>query len=67
MSQVIPAVGGEVIVVNGRCRGARATLLSLDTDNFAASVRVSGDGADRGTILERAEYEDICKALPADG
>lgn len=64
-SQVIPAVGGEVLVVNGRCRGERATLLSLDTDAFSASVRVTSDG-DLGTVLDKVEYEDICKAVPVE-
>ncbi|CAN0485366.1 unnamed protein product, partial [Scytosiphon promiscuus] len=61
---VIPAQGGEVLIVNGRCRGARATLLSLDTEAFAASVRVTSDGSDFGTVLHKVEYEDICKAVP---
>lgn len=65
--QVIPAVGGEVLIVNGRCRGERATLLSLDTDAFAASVRVTSDGPDSGTVLDKVEYEDICKAVPVEG
>ena len=52
------------MVVNGRCRGARATLLSLDTEAFAASVRVTSDGPDFGTVLHKVEYEDICKAVP---
>lgn len=64
--QVIPAVGGEVLIVNGRCRGERATLLSLDTDAFAASVRVTSDGPDLGTVLDKVEYEDVCKAVPLD-
>lgn len=67
MRQVIPAVGGEVLIVNGRCRGQRATLLSLDTDAFSASVRVTSDGSDDGTVLDGVEYEDICKALPLEG
>lgn len=65
-TQVIPAVGGEVLIVNGRCRGERATLLSLDTDAFAASVRVTSDGPDLGTVLDKVEYEDVCKAVPLD-
>lgn len=64
--QVIPAIGGEVMVVNGRCRGCRAILLSLDTEAFSASVRVTSDGPDRCTVLNKVEYEDICKAVPID-
>ena len=64
---MIPAIGGEVVIVNGRYRGARATLLSLDTDAFAASVRVTSDGPDQGTVINSVEYEDICKASPVGG
>lgn len=59
-------MGGEVLIVNGRCRGERATLLSLDTDAFAARVRVASDGPDFGTVLDKVEYEDVCKAVPLD-
>lgn len=55
-----------MLVVNGRCRGERATLLSLDTDAFSASVRVTSEGPDLGTELDNVEYEDICKAVPVD-
>lgn len=54
------------MVVNGRCRGCRATLLSLDTEAFSASVRITGDNPERGTVLDKVEYEDICKAVPLD-
>ncbi|CAM9202353.1 unnamed protein product [Ascophyllum nodosum] len=67
LETVIPAIGGEVVIVNGRYRGARATLLSLDTDAFAASVRVTSDGPDQGTVINSVEYEDICKASPVGG
>eukprot|EP00903_Cladosiphon_okamuranus_P006907 g6722.t1 len=66
LETVIPAVGGELLIVNGRCRGERATLLSLDTDAFAASVRVTSDGPDFGTVLDKVEYEDVCKAVPLE-
>ena len=52
--------GAEVLLVNGRARGARAELLSLDLDAFCASVRLlSGEHA--GATLERVEYEDMSK------
>ena len=60
LETVIPAVGAEVLLVNGRARGARAELLSLDLDAFCASVRLlSGEHA--GATLERVEYEDMSK------
>ncbi|CAM9311570.1 unnamed protein product [Choristocarpus tenellus] len=64
LETVIPAVGGEVLVVNGMGRGCRGKLLSLDTDNFSASVLLM-DGVEEGKTLKRVEYEDICKAVPA--
>ena len=54
------SVGAEVVLVNGRARGARAELLSLDLEAFCASVRLlSGEHA--GATLERVEYEDMSK------
>ena len=49
-----------MLIVNGRCRGARGTLLAIDVAKFCARVRVE-DGPRRGTELEAVEYEDICK------
>ncbi|CAN0394720.1 unnamed protein product, partial [Scytosiphon promiscuus] len=46
--------------------GERGTLLSLDTDAFAASVRITSDGPNLGTVLDKVEYEDFCKALPVE-
>lgn len=54
------------MIVNGPCRGCRAALLSLDTEGFCASVRVTSKGPDHGRVLDRVEYEDICKAVPED-
>ena len=38
--QVIPSVGARVRIVNGRARGASATLLKLDVDNFCVALQV---------------------------
>ncbi len=33
-------MGGTVLIVNGKGRGSKAELLSLDIDNFCASIQV---------------------------
>ncbi len=40
LETVIPAIGCTVLIVNGKCRGSKAELLSLDIDNFCASIKV---------------------------
>ena len=53
-------VGATVLIVNGRCRGETAELLSINQDAFCVTVKVDG-GEQRGRVLEKVEYEDICK------
>ena len=50
-------------LVNGRYRGATATLLAINETDFCVSVRLEGPAADAGRELERVEYEDICKLV----
>jgi len=57
---VIPAAGGKVRLVNGRGRGEAATLLAIDEEKFCVSARID-DGPAAGTVLDRVEYEDVCK------
>jgi transcription antitermination factor NusG len=59
LETVIPQPGGAVLVVNGAFRGAKASLLEVDTSKFQAKVAIRGgefDGRERW-----CEYEDICK------
>ncbi|CAM9427356.1 unnamed protein product [Phaeothamnion confervicola] len=65
LETVIPQVGRRVLIVNGRRRGARAELLSVDTASFSVSVRLV-DGPATGTVLEMLEYEDVCKLDDAE-
>ncbi|KAG5185239.1 antigenic determinant of recA protein [Tribonema minus] len=60
LETVIPALGKDVLIVNGRCRGSIAELLALDVDNFCARVRVV-DGPQKGTELPKVDYENISK------
>jgi len=60
LETVVPQVGSTVLVLNGRCRGETATLLSIDQERFCVTAKVDG-GEQRGRVLEGVEYEDICK------
>lgn len=42
LETVIPQPGGAVLVVGGPHKGARATLLDIDTAGFKAKVRLQG-------------------------
>ena len=66
LETVIPKVGGAVRVVNGRGRGCAAQVLAINTDQFCVAVRVSGEGQPlpHGTVLDKVEYEDVCKLEP---
>lgn len=60
LETVIPAVGGTVLILNGRGKGLLAEMLELDVDNYAAKVRVL-EGVLKGEKLKGAAYEDISK------
>ena len=60
LETVIPQVGGRVLVVNGEFVGQKATLESIDTRKFCASIRIV-KGPDSGTVVPSIDYEDICK------
>jgi DNA/RNA-binding protein KIN17 len=60
LETVIPAVGGSVLIVNGKGKGLLAELLELDVDNYAAKVKVV-EGVLKGETLKAVAYEDISK------
>lgn len=60
LETVIPKVGGTVLIVNGRCRGARATLEELKVESFCCSVKVL-EGPFEGVELDSVELEDVSK------
>jgi DNA/RNA-binding protein KIN17 len=60
LETVIPAVGGRVVIVNGRGRGEIARLLAIDEERFCVRVEVEG-GPRAGTLIDAIEYEDVCK------
>ena len=60
LETVIPkSVGEKVRVVNGRYRGAKGRVESLDKRECRGEVRLSG-GEDSGLLVE-LDYEDFCK------
>ena len=62
LETVIPRIGSNVRILNGRCRGARAELTAINVDKFNVSLRVT-EGPRRGVVLEGVEYEDVSKLL----
>lgn len=56
LETVLAALGQPVLVVRGKHRGERAVLTTLDTERYAAHVRLA-----RGQAELQLEYEDVCK------
>ena len=52
--------GKPIMVVNGRGRGCRGTLLRINEDKYNAVIRIE-EGPLSGREIERVEYEDISK------
>ncbi|KAI1729397.1 domain of kin17 curved DNA-binding protein domain-containing protein [Ditylenchus destructor] len=59
LETVIPAIGRDMLIVNGAYRGERATLLEIMEDKFMLKLRIK-QGTRNGRILEVA-YEDASK------
>jgi DNA/RNA-binding protein KIN17 len=59
LETVIPAIGSKVKIVNGAYRGQEATLLSINTEQFKAQIRL--DTGNRTASVIQIDYEDICK------
>lgn len=60
LETVVPAIGKEVLILNGKGRSCRGELLSLDLDNFSGSVRILSGPSSR-EVLPAVEYEDMSK------
>lgn len=60
LETVIPKPGRKVKVVNGLGRGCVAKLLDISVDDFCARIRIDS-GSHKGEVLDRVEYEDICR------
>jgi DNA/RNA-binding protein KIN17 len=60
LETVLPKANGSLLIVNGRCRGMRATLLRIHEDKFNCDVRIE-EGAHAKLELTGVDYEDVCK------
>lgn len=60
LQTVLPAIGKNVLIVNGSFLGEIAALESIDEKNFCCSVSLKS-GPLKGKVLEKIQYEDICK------
>ncbi|EEY64363.1 uncharacterized protein PITG_02945 [Phytophthora infestans T30-4] len=60
LETVIPKPGRKVKVVNGLGRGCTAKLLDISVNDYCARIRIDS-GSHRGEVLDRVEYEDICR------
>ena len=62
---VIPRVGGQVLIVNGRGRGHTAVVRAIHEDKYCCDVAILKEFAKtcgpEGLLLTRVEYEDVSK------
>ena len=56
LETVVPKEGKAVWIVNGRARGKKAKVVSLDKERCKATLKL-----DDGAILERVDYDDFSK------
>jgi len=60
LETVIPAIGREVLIVNGAYEGEKATLLGLNEASFSVKLRIES-GLLKSKVLETIKLEDVCK------
>lgn len=60
METVLPAIGKQVLVLNGAYRGEVADLDKINIDDFNAELTIK-TGNFKGKIIKNIQYEDISK------
>jgi DNA/RNA-binding protein KIN17 len=65
LETVIPARGKPVMIVNGKFKGERGCLETLDSERFCVSVRLSASSSFAGLLVTNIEFEHVCKVAPA--
>jgi hypothetical protein len=65
LETTVPKEGQACRIVNGPGRGKDGVAERLRRDDFCVDVRLPAAGTDegggKGQLLERVEYEDVCK------
>lgn len=60
LETVLPALGKQVIVLNGAYRGEMATIENINVDKFCATIKITS-GHFKGKTIKDIQYEDISK------
>lgn len=60
LETVIPAIGKNVLVVNGAYRGTEAVLQAINEKAFSCTVKLTS-GLSSGRIVQGVQYEDVSK------
>jgi len=60
LETVLPAIGKQVLILNGAYRGETATLEAINEKDFNAKLMISS-GTLNGRIVNGVQYEDISK------
>jgi DNA/RNA-binding protein KIN17 len=58
LETVVPKEGGQILLLQGRHRGALADIARLRVEDFGADVRL----VSTGEVIEKVPYEDFSKA-----
>jgi DNA/RNA-binding protein KIN17 len=71
LETVIPKIGGDVLILNGRGRGQVATVVSINEADYNCDIKVhasvpGGASIYGGRVLQSIEYEDISKYAYAE-
>lgn len=60
LETVLPALGKQVLVLNGAYRGEVAVIRGIDVNKFSATIEISS-GNFKGKEIKDVQYEDISK------
>ncbi|XP_052888984.1 DNA/RNA-binding protein KIN17 [Anopheles moucheti] len=60
LETVIPAVGKQILVLNGGYRGCTAALKAINTERYSVTIEIAS-GPLKGRLVSNVAYEDISK------
>lgn len=58
LESVVPRIGKRVLIINGKCRGSEAILISADDDKCRGKLELSD-----GTVLKKVDFDDFSKLM----